>query len=52
MNKELDQLCAEGHDFVSKGDGTAKCADCGEQCDVSETSAARSGRADRGRDDE
>ena len=27
--------CAKGHDFVSRGDGTARCADCHEQVDVS-----------------
>lgn len=29
------------HDFVNQGDGTAKCADCGELADVTETGAAR-----------
>lgn len=28
------------HDFVSRGDGTARCK-CGEQVDISETGAAR-----------
>lgn len=37
--------CADGHDLVSRGDGTAKCADCGELADVTETGAARSGHA-------
>lgn len=31
------------HDFVSRGDGTARCKCCGEIADVSETGAARSG---------
>lgn len=29
------------HDFVSKGDGTAICADCKQQVDITETAAAR-----------
>ncbi len=37
--------CANGHDLVSRGDGTAKCADCDELADVTETGAARSGNA-------
>ena len=35
--------CKDGHDFVSLGDGTARCSNCPEQVDVSETGAARRG---------
>lgn len=38
--------CANGHDLVSRGDGTARCFNCGELADVSETGAARSGRVE------
>jgi len=37
---EQGQTCPP-HDFRSKGDGTAKCRDCGELADVTETGAAR-----------
>jgi len=33
--------CSAGHDFSSRGDGTAKCTGCGEIVDISETGAAR-----------
>jgi len=33
--------CVDGHDLVSKSDGTARCVDCGELVDTSETGAAR-----------
>ena len=41
----LDALTAgdcNPHDFINRGDGTARCK-CGEQVDISETGAARRG---------
>ena len=33
--------CVNGHDFVHHHNGTAKCTDCGELADITETGAAR-----------
>jgi len=41
---EPQSMCLDAsmpHDFINRGDGTARCKDCGAQVDVTETGAAR-----------